>query len=824
MTGKVGKARMIELIDSSDEEESIARPDPVGSATAPCPAAQIPANLANGGNSAEDAIFIDSDNDNDHGNLRASVRAKRPRPPNFNKDLSLTIGGMFASAAQRQGRTSSPAPAQKNKSPGSRRRKVVSARASKTSRNPTTGAVAFHLDESDDESDELPLCIDILDESDNEVTIEALLPSKAKPAESGKSSSNIAWKELDLDAAISRKRPALPEPTQFGGFRRTEEWYGADKQLLLSTASSQPVASNETINELLSLPNYRPNTGETSKHVNLNTQPTERATEGGVGGSKVPWIASRKAALPATSSAPSLAQSNLTIDPSPPTKALQSDPGTKKTEALTDPLKTHPGSSSTASPTPSEGRAAGSNNNDEYSSSRAYRASTGPSSFESDGHEKSYLEESCEDAEEITVRIVQRRSDENLTPPVSPSRRLEFKSFDNSRSFPVRAADSNPSNVPRWPPFPHDAPLPSDEFNELLQAPPLTRKITFADSFLSLLGPSRNNEARLHPSTRFNVNLRIAWEDLGRTLREWQIRNGEDCAQSEQDTIEPERLTKDETTSALPECILKLAGEERNFSGGVDPPIPPGRTSVELLAMSIVPSLDEEYINDRTGLPARNFTVVNGADEIMYRFHLHVKESSIPKAGYGVFLRFLGARELKPSKKARLAEIRSMRPPKESTLFRHMTAIHSQGFGMKVTLTGEHLKSRYNSFYPLPELIASVPDDRTHRRKGTKRILRVNLSDPDLPFEDNELEGMRNPDKRIGHYGLFTVDDYVDAAKRTFSSLHLDNGYIDIGRYGPFRTQGRSLNFLSSVCNNMIMLTLAYDCIPRSKDGASLPG
>jgi hypothetical protein len=65
-------------------------------------------------------------------------------------------------------------------------------------------------------------------------------------------------------------------------------------------------------------------------------------------------------------------------------------------------------------------------------------------------------------------------------------------------------------------------------------------------------------------------------------------------------------------------------------------------------------------------------------------------------------------------------------------------------------------------------------------------------------YDDDELEGLRQPEKRIGHYGLFNEDDFVDAPKRTFSSLHSNCGYIDIGRYGPFLKEGKTRKNLRS--------------------------
>jgi hypothetical protein len=90
----------------------------------------------------------------------------------------------------------------------------------------------------------------------------------------------------------------------------------------------------------------------------------------------------------------------------------------------------------------------------------------------------------------------------------------------------------------------------------------------------------------------------------------------------------------------------------------------------------------------------------------------------------------------------------------------------------------------------LPKLKAVLPKSGCFSNDGERTTV-VTLSDPDLPYDDDELEGLRKPEKYIGHFRLFTIDDYVDAPKRKFSSLHPECGFVDIGRYGPFRKEGK---------------------------------
>jgi hypothetical protein len=113
-------------------------------------------------------------------------------------------------------------------------------------------------------------------------------------------------------------------------------------------------------------------------------------------------------------------------------------------------------------------------------------------------------------------------------------------------------------------------------------------------------------------------------------------------------------------------------------------------------------------------------------------------------------------------------------------------ASHPDGFGMSVTFKGEHLHGPYNSHYLLRTLKATIPDS-----KGKEKEVKVRFSDFELPYYEDELAALRDPTNRIGLLGLYQESDFVPAPKRTFSSLHTRCGWIDIGRYGPFRKTGK---------------------------------
>lgn len=117
---------------------------------------------------------------------------------------------------------------------------------------------------------------------------------------------------------------------------------------------------------------------------------------------------------------------------------------------------------------------------------------------------------------------------------------------------------------------------------------------------------------------------------------------------------------------------------------------------------------------------------------------MRVDKSNIPNAGRGVFLHFIGARELKPSRKAwgknRKGWIRELPEP--------LPAIYPHGLGVTVKLKGEEF-----------------PDPPKKVRIGSKRI--------------------------------YTESDYVPAPQRKFSSLYTNCGTIELGQYGPFRPEGK---------------------------------
>lgn len=230
-----------------------------------------------------------------------------------------------------------------------------------------------------------------------------------------------------------------------------------------------------------------------------------------------------------------------------------------------------------------------------------------------------------------------------------------------------------------------------------------------------------------------------------------------------------------------PLCTDLRLNQER-ASGGVDEPIYISEDDEPVDVMRNVSALKQAYLDKTTGLPAQRFTVVNCSDKILYTFLLQAQKSSVPNAGNGLFLRFLGAQEMKPTKWKRRIEIGNLRQI-VSDPYNQLQACHPDGFGIHVDVAGDHIKSWYNALYRLQKLVALLPQRSCDQGK---RRCKVTFSDQDLPYNDDKLRGLRKPDNHIGHFKLCTIDDYVDAPMRKFSSLYPDCGFVDSGRYGPF--------------------------------------
>lgn len=312
---------------------------------------------------------------------------------------------------------------------------------------------------------------------------------------------------------------------------------------------------------------------------------------------------------------------------------------------------------------------------------------------------------------------------------------------------------------------------------DLLQPSPLAR-------LSEIQGLSKSSEEKSEwlksVETLQGVNVIEEWYKMARNLREWQKEN-----ESSEDAVTTPiaKATVDHNkTSSIPK-------EDANFHGGIDDPIDTCQDVGSLGVMQNIPKLDKTYIDAETGLPVRRFSVLGSSCRLIYSFVIQAKESSIPNAGNGLFLKFLGAKELKPSRRKRQMEVEEFRHVVLDP-YEELEAIHPAGFGINVDVTGEHIKTHHNTICPFQKLEA-ILFKTGNMITGEEKKMTVKFSDSDLPYDADELQGLRKPGERIDHYKLFCLDDYVDAPRRKFSYLHPESGFLDIGRYGPFLKEGR---------------------------------
>ncbi|CAJ1952524.1 unnamed protein product [Cylindrotheca closterium] len=191
----------------------------------------------------------------------------------------------------------------------------------------------------------------------------------------------------------------------------------------------------------------------------------------------------------------------------------------------------------------------------------------------------------------------------------------------------------------------------------------------------------------------------------------------------------------DKSTDESDDNSLSGLKSETEFQGGVDEfPDLRSKENLDTIASQLYPMEKIEHLcslglNSETSLPTYKFSVHSKDERIIYDFDVRVDKSNIPNAGRGVFLKFKGARELKPSR------IRKKRKRSTRKLPDPLPALRPDGSDVTVMLKGEE--------FPVP----------------------------------------------IGSKRMYTESDFVPAPRRTFSSLHPNCGAIELGQYGPFRPE-----------------------------------
>ena len=138
--------------------------------------------------------------------------------------------------------------------------------------------------------------------------------------------------------------------------------------------------------------------------------------------------------------------------------------------------------------------------------------------------------------------------------------------------------------------------------------------------------------------------------------------------------------------------------------------------------------------------------------ETLYDFTVDIKKSSIPNAGHGAFLTYLGARVLNES-----AQQRSTRLMQEHTtegeVGTHLplSAKTLGGRTMNVTLTGDNLHYNDNNIYW---------SKKRARKHASKESFDENEVDCDVHNEVKELRNTMPDGEGIGFLGINKESDY----------------------------------------------------------------
>ena len=191
--------------------------------------------------------------------------------------------------------------------------------------------------------------------------------------------------------------------------------------------------------------------------------------------------------------------------------------------------------------------------------------------------------------------------------------------------------------------------------------------------------------------------------------------------------------------------------------------------------------------------------------DILYDFKVCVKPSQIPNSGSGAYLTYLGARLLKADRRFRSNDllINSSISIVETT--KPLTAaFRSTGLRASITLTGKDLhENDGNDFWPdTADWIEGIMP--TTKKRFTLKLTGKNIHDTgeDL-LHSRDLQPGETP---IG-FRRYHKESHYEEVPLPFCSYYEDCGFIDIGRYGPFRREGK-------LCTCRILLYDAILCSP----------
>lgn len=207
-------------------------------------------------------------------------------------------------------------------------------------------------------------------------------------------------------------------------------------------------------------------------------------------------------------------------------------------------------------------------------------------------------------------------------------------------------------------------------------------------------------------------------------------------------TATGQRGSNDSRTSGSSSLLHSEVENDRDVLLDEDPPL-----------MDNVQHLCRTVIDDATGLPRREITVFDCANEVLYDFLVDIRDSFIPGAGRGVFLTFKGVRVLRAERRL---DFGNMKPSRTRAL---LEAKFLDGrSGLTVRLTGNNLHD--------DEHLMGKPDG-------------VGAFKQYCPKED-----FRRADDNI-----------------TFCSYDVGCGLIELGRYAPLLPSDRKTDTVFAMKN-----------------------
>jgi len=167
--------------------------------------------------------------------------------------------------------------------------------------------------------------------------------------------------------------------------------------------------------------------------------------------------------------------------------------------------------------------------------------------------------------------------------------------------------------------------------------------------------------------------------------------------------------------------------------------------------MDNVQSLCKTTIDPETGFPRKTITSFDCANEILYEFVIDVRESTIPGAGLGAFLTYVGARTLKEGKQKKVGDITPA-----CTRYLTEAVLPGSGNGLTVKISGKDIH-------------------------GDEHLM-------------GDVDG-------VGLWKQYSAsEDFIQSNDNiTFCSYEFGCGLLELGRYAPWLPSDRKTNLVFGI-------------------------